>query len=267
MVLDAGTVSMLRGYNAEVDTVSEKEPVREKEEITENIENIENDTKARAVSGKSIGTGTETSSEQVFIPERKPVYQFFKRAFDIVASFCGIVVLSPVFLIVAIYIMICDFGNPFYTQKRIGKDGKPFKIVKFRTMYKDADARKAELMSKNESDGVHFKIHDDPRIIKGGKPIRAASIDELPQLFNVLIGDMSLVGPRPFVEDEQAQLPPDRLFVKPGITSFWQITFTEDMPIDEQLELDYRYIRERSFLLDLKLIFLTFAHVFNKKNS
>lgn len=268
LVFDAGAVAAIRGYRAETETDAEQETITEQEGNTDNIENIENDEQAERKSGIRTGdTGEKTSHEQVFIPEKKPVYHFFKRAFDIVSSFCGIVVLSPVFLAVAVYIMICDFGNPFYTQKRIGKNGKPFNIVKFRTMYKDADKRKAELLSQNESDGIHFKMHDDPRIFKGGKVIRACSLDELPQLFNVLIGDMSVVGPRPFVASEQEQLPTDRLFVKPGITCFWQITFTENMPIEEQLELDYKYIRERSFLLDLKLIFLTLASVVRRKNS
>lgn len=197
----------------------------------------------------------------------KPVYDFFKRAFDVACSFLALVVLSPVFLIVSIVIVINDFGNPFFIQERIGKNNKAFRIVKFRSMYKDAEQRKAALMSQNEYADVHFKIEKDPRITKVGHIIRKTSIDELPQLINILKGDMSIIGPRPFIRSEQEQLPSDRLLVKPGLSCYWQISDTAKMTNDEQLELDYRYIRERSFATDIKLIFKTVAVVFTGKNS
>lgn len=197
----------------------------------------------------------------------KPVYDFFKRVFDVACSFLALVVLSPVFLIVSVVIVINDFGNPFFIQERIGKNNKAFRIMKFRSMYKDAEQRKAALMSQNEYTDVHFKIEKDPRITKVGHIIRKTSIDELPQLINILKGDMSIIGPRPFIRSEQEQLPSDRLLVKPGLSCYWQISDTAKMTNDEQLELDYRYIRERSFATDIKLIFKTVAVVFTGKNS
>lgn len=198
--------------------------------------------------------------------DSKAVYEFFKRAFDIVCSFLAFVVLSPVLLLVAIAIVIDDFGNPFFIQDRVGKNGKVFRMFKFRTMYKDAEARKSELVQDNESDGVHFKIKKDPRITRIGGFLRRTSIDELPQLLNVLAGHMSIIGPRPFIKSEQALLPDERLAVIPGLSCYWQLENTCDMPIEEQLELDYKYIRERSFLTDIKIIFKTIAVVFKGKN-
>ncbi|MBP1550567.1 MAG: sugar transferase [Oscillospiraceae bacterium] len=197
----------------------------------------------------------------------KPVYDFFKRVFDIVCSFLALIVLSPVFLIVAVAIVINDFGNPFFLQERIGKNNKAFRMLKFRSMYKDAEQRKAALMSQNEYAEVHFKIGNDPRITKIGHIIRKTSIDELPQLVNILKGDMSLIGPRPFIRSEQEQLPSERLLVKPGLSCYWQISDTIKLSNEEQLELDYRYIRERSFATDIKLIFKTVVVVFTGKNS
>lgn len=200
------------------------------------------------------------------IPARKPFYDFAKRIFDIVCSLLALTVLLPIFAVICVIIMIDDFGNPFFVQDRVGKNGKVFRMIKFRTMYKNAEERKRELMELNESDGVHFKIKEDPRITRIGGFLRKTSIDELPQLFNILSGSMSIIGPRPFIISEQEQLPDDRLSVKPGLSCWWQLTDTGDMPIDEQLELDYRYIRERSFGVDLKIIFLTIASVFGRKN-
>ena len=199
--------------------------------------------------------------------KEKPVYDFFKRVFDIVCSLLALVILSPVFLITIIAIMVDDFGNPFFVQERIGKSGQAFKMLKMRSMYKNADAKKAELMKSNEYADVHFKMENDPRITKVGKIIRKTSIDELPQLINILKGDMSIIGPRPFIRSEQEQLPDDRLLVKPGLSCYWQISDTAKMSNKEQLELDYKYIRERSFATDIKMIFLTVKVVFTGKNS
>lgn len=209
---------------------------------------------------KEIACVTEEFTE-------KPVYDFFKRVFDVAAAFAAIVILSPVFLITAIVIIIDDFGNPFFVQERVGKNGSNFKIFKFRTMYKDAENRKAELAALNEADGIHFKIENDPRILPHAKFIRKVSIDELPQLINVISGSMSIVGPRPFIVSEQAQLPSERLLVKPGLSCYWQLADRNEMPIDEQLELDYKYISERSFLTDFKIILKTFGVVFGLKNQ
>lgn len=207
----------------------------------------------------------EVQTEE-FVFVKKPVYDFFKRVFDVICSFLALVVLSPVFLIVAIVIMIDDFGNPFFVQERIGKDSKPFKMYKFRSMRLNAEKELEELLKHNEYADVHFKMEHDPRITRVGRFIRRTSIDELPQLLNVLKGDMSIIGPRPFIPAEQEQLPADRLLVKPGLSCYWQIEDTTKMTNEDQLELDYKYIRERSFGTDIKIIFLTVGVVFRKKN-
>lgn len=207
------------------------------------------------------------SSDEGVVFEEKPVYDFFKRVFDVVCSSLALIVLSPLLLIVAIAIMIDDFGNPFFVQERTGKDSKPFKMYKFRSMKNNAENELDELMKFNEYADVHFKMENDPRITKVGKFIRKTSIDELPQLINIIKGDMSIIGPRPFVPSEQEQLPADRLLVKPGLSCYWQITDTTKMSNEEQLELDYKYIRERSFATDIKMIFRTVGVVFGEKNS
>ena len=137
----------------------------------------------------------------------KKVYGFVKRAFDITASLFALIVLSPLFLIVMLLIFVTDPGNPFFVQQRVGKDGKIFNIYKFRSMHKDAEKRKKDLLIHNEADGPTFKIADDPRVTKIGAFIRKTSIDELPQLVNILKGEMSVIGPRPFVPSEQENLP------------------------------------------------------------
>ena len=196
----------------------------------------------------------------------KPVYDFFKRVFDIVVALICLTVGLPVYIIIAAAIMIDDFGNPFFVQERIGYKGKPFLMIKFRTMYAHSDEKKENLMPQNEYKSVHFKMKNDPRITRVGRFLRKVSLDEITQAVNLLTGSMSVIGPRPFVRSEQEQLPTDRLCVKPGLSCYWQITDTTQMSDEEQLELDYRYIRERSVITDLKLIGLTIAAVFKKKN-
>ena len=197
---------------------------------------------------------------------KKPVYDFFKRTFDIFISLICLTVGLPVYLIICIAIMIDDFGNPFFIQERVGKNGKVFKMYKFRTMYKDAEKRKVELLAQNECNDVHFKMENDPRITRVGKILRKTSLDETLQAVNLLVGTMTIIGPRPFVPSEQSRLPYNRLAVKPGLSCYWQITETTKMPIEDQLELDYKYIRERSLLTDIKLVFKTIVVVFRGKN-
>ncbi|MDE6593775.1 MAG: sugar transferase [Oscillospiraceae bacterium] len=197
----------------------------------------------------------------------KPVYDHLKRLFDIICSLLAIIVLSPLLIITAIAITAEDFGNPFFIQERIGHNGKNFKMIKFRSMHLNAESELEPLLPRNEYRSIHFKMENDPRITKVGRLIRPVSIDELPQLFNVLMGDMSIIGPRPFIASEQEQLPDDRLFVKPGLSCYWQIANTTKMSSEEQLELDYRYIRERSFPTDIKIILKTIVVVFKGKNS
>jgi lipopolysaccharide/colanic/teichoic acid biosynthesis glycosyltransferase len=199
--------------------------------------------------------------------KKKPVYDFLKRFGDILVSLVALTAGLPVFLIIALVIMIDDFGNPFYMQERIGKNGKAFNMFKFRTMCRHADAMKVDLMEVNEYESVHFKMSNDPRITKVGKFLRRTSLDELPQILNIFLGHMTIIGPRPFVRAEQDQLPIERLLVKPGLSCYWQLADTVKMSNEDQLELDYKYIRNRSIGTDIKIIFATIKMIFGADNS
>lgn len=194
-------------------------------------------------------------------PEQKPVYEVMKRIFDIVMCSFALIVLSPVFLIVAIAIKCQDGGSVFYSQTRLTKNGKKFQMYKFRSMCPDADKKLDELMDQNEMDGPAFKIKDDPRVTKIGRFIRKTSIDELPQLVNVIMGDMSIVGPRPPLVWEVEQYTPyqmHRLDVKTGLSCYRECYGRSNIhDFDEWVESDLKYIRERSMLTDLKVILLT----------
>jgi len=188
-----------------------------------------------------------------------------RRAFDIVGSLVGLILLSPIFLVTAIAIKLEDPGPVFFTQTRVGRFGSTFPFYKFRSMYVDAEARKAELMAQNESgDGVIFKMKNDPRITRVGRIIRRFSIDELPQLLNVLKGDLALVGPRPPVPAEVADYTLEqrkRLHVKPGITCIWQVSGRSDIPFHDQVQLDLQYIRSQSLWTDILLLLKTIPAV------
>lgn len=196
----------------------------------------------------------------------KRVYWFFRRAQDIFFSLLALIVLFPFLALLALIIFIDDpHGSPFFVQERIGRNGKPFQFIKFRSMIVNAEAKLDELLDQNEMDGPVFKIKDDPRITRIGKFIRKTSIDELPQLLNILKGDMSIVGPRPALQREVEQYNEyqrQRLYVTPGLTCFWQVQpRRNDLSFDEWMELDIKYVRERSFLVDWKIIFLTVGAV------
>jgi exopolysaccharide biosynthesis polyprenyl glycosylphosphotransferase len=203
--------------------------------------------------------------------KRGPVYEISKRIVDILGSLFGIILLSPIFIATAIAIKLDSKGPVFFVQERCGKDGKIFKMYKFRSMCVDAEEKLKELLDKNEMSGPVFKMKDDPRITRVGKFIRKTSIDELPQLFNVLKGDMSLVGPRPPLVREVKQYTPyqmQRLLVKPGLTCYWQIMGRNKISdFDEWVELDIKYIKERNFWLDMKLIFKTIFVLFGDENA
>jgi len=188
-----------------------------------------------------------------------------KRLIDIVASLILLIVLMPVFLVVMLLIYVSSPGSVFYKQTRVGHRGKLFTMWKFRSMYCDADARLKEIMTQNEmTGGVIFKMKNDPRIIPVGRFIRKASIDELPQLWNVLKGDMSLVGPRPALASEVNQYSlkdRQRLEVIPGITCIWQVSGRSDIPFPQQVQLDVEYIQSQSLLLDLNLLLQTIPAV------
>lgn len=189
-------------------------------------------------------------------------YKFSKRLFDITASLFAVVLLSPLFLIISLIIFIDDpHGSPIFIQKRVGQNGKIFNFYKFRSMLVGAEEMLDDLKDKNEKDGPVFKIKDDPRITRIGKFIRKTSIDELPQLFNILKGNMSIVGPRPALPTEVEQYSiyqQQRLLVTPGLTCLWQASDNRDnISFDEWMDLDIKYIQQQSFFLDMKLILKT----------
>lgn len=194
-----------------------------------------------------------------------------KRLTDIFCSFILILLLSPVYIITAILIYIESPGPVLFKQIRVGKNGKHFNFYKFRSMVMNADKLKDQLMEENESDdGVIFKMKKDPRITKSGSFIRKFSIDELPQLFNVLIGDMSLVGPRPPVPKEVAIYTLEdrkRLHITPGITCIWQISGRSDIPFNEQVQLDKKYIKSQGFFKDIIILLKTIPAVLTGKGA
>ncbi len=206
--------------------------------------------------------------EQAFITiPHKPIYCFFKRCFDIICSFLGLIALLLPLCIIALVITIDSPGaSPIFVQNRIGKNGKVFKFYKFRSMVPNAESLLDTLLEQNEMDGPAFKMKDDPRITKFGKFIRKTSIDELPQLWNILKGDMSFVGPRPPLPREvelYTEYQAQRLKVIPGLTCYWQIQPSRnDVSFDEWLSLDLKYITERNFWKDLGVIFKTIGSVF-----
>lgn len=201
---------------------------------------------------------TNSVGNTIVKPNHSIVYKVSKRVFDIVASLVGLILLSPVFLFTAIAIKIDDQGTAFFKQKRNGLNGKVFEMYKFRSMCKDAPQMRAALEEKNELDGPAFKMKNDPRITKVGKFIRKTSIDELPQLLNVLFGSMSVVGPRPLPTYETEQLNEyqrQRLLAKPGLICYWQIRGRSTTTFAEWMEMDFDYINHANFWTDLKLCF------------
>ena len=208
---------------------------------------------------------------EVIENERSNVlYEVIKRIIDIVASFTGLIVLSPLMLVVSILIKLESKGEVIFKQKRVGLNGKEFYMYKFRSMVINAEELKAELESQNEMSGPMFKMKDDPRITKIGKFIRKTSIDELPQLINVIKGDMSLVGPRPSLPKEVKKFEPwmmERLEVKPGLTCIWQVSGRNNIDFEDWMKLDIKYVRERSIKLDIKLILKTVLVLFGDKNA
>ncbi|MCJ8182544.1 sugar transferase [Lactiplantibacillus pentosus] len=202
---------------------------------------------------------------------RRYGYRFVKRVFDFVASLLGLIILSPLFLIIAIAIKLEDpKGSVFYSQTRLGRGEMPFKMYKFRSMVSNADELLEQLLKNNEIDGAMFKMQDDPRVTKIGKFIRKYSIDELPQLLNVLQGSMSLVGPRPPLPREVAEYTEydkQRLAVKPGCTGLWQATVRNSVGFDEMVKLDLIYISKRSVSFDVYILFKTVVIMFKPNGA
>ena len=202
-------------------------------------------------------------------------YRTVKRAFDIVFSGCVLAIIAIPSLVLAAAIRLESEGNPFYSQIRVGqnhRDGSlsTFRMWKFRSMYKDADERLAELKEQNEIAGAMFKMRDDPRVTKIGKFIRKHSIDEFPQFVNVFLGQMSVVGPRPPLPNEVAEYTEydlQRLAVKPGITGLWQVTERNSTGFDGMVRRDLEYIAKRGIVMDLKIVLLTVLEVFNGSDA
>ncbi|TLS35182.1 sugar transferase [Pseudalkalibacillus caeni] len=198
-------------------------------------------------------------------------YLFLKRTLDFAGALFGLILLFPLFLIVGLLIKIEDPKGPvFFKQKRTGLNGEEFYMYKFRSMVSNAEELLAQLLDKNETTGAMFKMKDDPRVTKIGKYIRKTSIDELPQLWNVFKGDMSLVGPRPPLPrevEEYADFDKQRLLVKPGCTGLWQVSGRSNIGFDEMVELDLQYIANRSVWYDFKLIFITVFVLFGSKDA
>ena len=197
-------------------------------------------------------------------------YWKLRRAQDIFFSSLAIIVLSPLMLVTALIIFLDDpHGSPIFAQKRCGRDGKEFNMYKFRSMYVDAEERLAELLQHNEMDGPAFKIKDDPRITRGGHFIRKTSIDELPQLFNIFKGDMSIIGPRPgdveskntYQEDEK-----DKLLIRPGITGYTQAYYRNNLGVREKRLYDACYEHNVTLILDIKILFKTIITVLKREN-
>jgi exopolysaccharide biosynthesis polyprenyl glycosylphosphotransferase len=203
-------------------------------------------------------------------PELAGGRQVAKAAFDKVTALLALLLLAPVLAAIAVAIRLSDRGPAFYQQARVGRDGRCFTLYKFRTMVVGADQQKAQLAAFNQADGALFKIRQDPRVTRIGAWLRHWSLDELPQLFNVLRGDMSLVGPRPALPEEAARYACHvrrRLVVKPGITGLWQVSGRSDLPWDEAVRLDIRYVENWSFALDLQILWKTGSAVIHRSGA
>jgi exopolysaccharide biosynthesis polyprenyl glycosylphosphotransferase len=223
------------------------------------------------LANQQVQASTSQSISQQQLLEEKKFYLVAKRTMDILGAIVGLMLTSIIFLVVAIAIKIENpKGTVFFSQTRVGKNGKEFKMYKFRSMVSDAEEKLNDLLKFNEVTGAMFKMKNDPRVTKVGRFIRKTSIDELPQLWNVLKGDMSLVGPRPPLPREVEQYTEydkQRLLVTPGCTGLWQISGRSNVGFKEMVELDLQYIRNRSILLDLKILFKTVFVLFGSKDA
>jgi len=193
-------------------------------------------------------------------------YWAFRRTQDVILALSALAVLWPLMLLTALLIVLDSPGaGPIFVQNRVGRDGKEFRFYKFRSMHPNAEEKLAELLQYNEMDGPAFKMKNDPRVTRLGRFLRKSSIDELPQLWNVLRGEMSIVGPRPGLPREVEQYDDyarQRLMITPGLTCYWQIMpYRNRLSFEEWVDLDIKYIRERSFLTDWKIILATFGAV------
>ena len=201
-----------------------------------------------------------------------PYYMFCKRLIDIIGSLVGIILLSPLFFIVAVAIKVEDpKGKIIFGHKRVGKNGSLFPCLKFRSMFANAEEMKKNFTPAQKKEYAEtFKLKDDPRITKVGKFIRKTSLDELPQLFNILRGDMTIVGPRPIVTEElkyYGEYDKYYMAVKPGLTGLWQVSGRSDTSYDERVELDMEYIKTRTILKDIYIMIMTVVKVLKREGS
>ena len=197
-------------------------------------------------------------------PEFSGFHRVLKEAFDRTFACTALLICAPLLVTVAVAIRLADRGPALFRQVRIGQHGRSFTVYKFRTMVPDAEQIKTQLAARNETDGVLFKMRRDPRVTAIGGWLRRWSLDELPQLFNVLIGDMSLVGPRPALPQEAARYGDHvrrRLAVKPGMTGLWQVNGRSELGWDEAVRLDLRYVENWSFMLDMQILWKTWSAV------
>lgn len=208
--------------------------------------------------------------DTVKMGQNRRIYFFSKRLLDVSLAIIGGVLLSPLFFVVGLLIKVESKGPIIFSQDRVGQDGNIFKMYKFRSMVEDAEELKSKLIDKNEMDGPMFKMENDPRITKVGSVIRKMSIDELPQLINVIKGDMSLVGPRPSLPSEVLQFDEwmkKRLSVKPGLTCYWQVSGRNNIDFINWMKMDVKYVEESNLLIDIKLIIKTMFLLLGDKNA
>lgn len=204
------------------------------------------------------------------IEAKEVPYALAKRAFDLVCAFVFLAAFAPLIALLALIIKLTSKGPAFYRSTRVGLGGEHFQFLKLRSMYMDADSRLDALKEQNEKDGPIFKIRNDPRVTPIGRFIRKYSLDELPQFLHVLMGDMSMVGPRPPVPKEVAHYDEstmERLSVKPGISCYWQVMGRSNLTFDEWMELDRRYVREMSFWTDIVILLKTPGAVFRGRGA
>jgi exopolysaccharide biosynthesis polyprenyl glycosylphosphotransferase len=202
--------------------------------------------------------------------DKNYIYIILKRVLDIIGSIIGMVLFSPIMLFTAVAIKITSPGPVVFYQKRVGLNGKVFNLYKFRSMTENAEQMLDKLKDKNEMSGPMFKIKEDPRVTKIGKFIRKTSIDELPQLINILNGEMSLVGPRPNLPREVIKFTKyqkQKIKVKPGLTCYWQVMGRNNIDFDDWMELDIKYVKERNTWIDIKLILQTVKVLFGDENA
>uniref|UniRef100_UPI00403F1223 sugar transferase n=1 Tax=Paenibacillus sp. FSL R5-0519 TaxID=2921648 RepID=UPI00403F1223 len=222
---------------------------------------------AEIVMDPSLGYNASTMSGQ----NADKVYLFMKRMLDLLGSFIGLIILCPLFAVIGILIKIeAPQGSVFFRQIRVGQNGKEFHMYKFRSMVANAEDLLEQLIDQNEVNGNMFKMKNDPRITRIGKFIRKTSLDELPQLWNVFRGEMSLVGPRPALPREvknYTSYDRQRLQMIPGCTGLWQVSGRNSVGFEEMVELDLTYARERSMMVDIKIIFRTFKVLVGSKDA